>query len=96
MVNTFNISNLDYLIQRNSQFEIGKVYNIAKIQGLENYTLWQKIYFAISWKNQQLHKNEYLATEKACETMAGIEYGVTQPCTEELFRKALNFIKNGS
>ena len=40
-----------------------------------------------------MHKNEYLATGKACETMAGIEYGVTQPCTEELFRKTLNFIK---
>ena len=45
------------------------------------------------WKNQQLHKYEYLATGKACETMAGIEYGVTQPCTEELFRKTLKFIK---
>ncbi|XP_023341528.1 uncharacterized protein LOC111711408 isoform X3 [Eurytemora carolleeae] len=35
------------------------------------------------------------ATGKACETMAGIEYGVTQPCTEELFRKAKKTAKRG-
>ena len=47
---TFDILNLDYMIEKNSLFEISKVYNIGLLRytGFETQSLLQKLnYFAI-------------------------------------------------